>query len=87
MNVSLEPIVYVLRLHEDGGTYGDAYTGAATVTIDDEHVACIRGLTTADFTKEAWEAIDAALKDIGVVSVMFTRRNRGMPRMVRVKVS
>lgn len=87
MNVSLEPVVYILRLHEDGGTFGDPYVGTATVTVDDDHVACLRGMTAADFTRDSWEAIDAALRNIGVKSVLFTRRNRGMPRTVRVKVS
>lgn len=83
----LEPVVHVLRLIEgEDPQFGDPFYGSATITVDDQKVACIRGLTIDSFDKDAWKAINDALRAKGVESVIYTRRTRGKVRVVRVKV-
>lgn len=84
MKVSLEPITWILRIHPEGD-YGDPYVGSATVTVDDDRRACLRALT-GTFNRETWTAIEAALKTIGVKTVLFTRRHNSRSRPVTVDI-
>jgi hypothetical protein len=90
MRATLEPSAYVLRIHLDGDgpAFGTPYHAAATITVDDLHVATIKGLASSSvFGAEDWRAVFAALAGIGVKELIYMRRSPGKaPRLIRHRV-
>lgn len=86
MKATLEPIVYVMRFHDNADATLDnvtTYSAACTVTIDDRGVANIRGLVMDGLGTEAWRAAMDALHSVGAARVTFTRRNiNGLHRAI-----
>lgn len=76
MKATLEPIVFILRIHEDDDAkLGDPFIASCTVTLDDNHVANLKGQTsTHKFSKKSWAAVHDALLSINAKTAFYTRK-------------
>lgn len=76
MRATMEPIAWVLRLHNgDDAALGDPYCGSCTVTVDEFGIATLRGLTVRqDFDSPTWRAIEAAFVIAGIKGAVYSRR-------------
>jgi hypothetical protein len=83
--VAHDPPTYVLRVHEAGGTFGDSYFGAATMTIEGT-VAMTRGLVfnRGRYNRAAREAFVEALAAIGCTQIIGERLMGAKEYWVRI---
>lgn len=84
LTASLEPIAAVVRVHAEGGRYGDQYTWAATVRWIDHETVEIVGVTKCP-TPAEWRAIQRCMGEAGVKTIRFKRIKDGREQVHTVK--
>jgi len=79
MKVTLEPIVFIMRFHEDDNAIlGDPYTASATISIDSDGVATVKGFTSKnEYNKSYWDAANDEFYKIGIKKIVFHRKKDG----------
>lgn len=89
MKAYLEPIAFVLRICTDEAASVPMpwhYVGAATVTLDDNRVATLKGLVAPSFTRDTIAAVIEAFGRVGVTEAIWSRKKGGLFVPVRLKV-
>lgn len=77
--VTIEAVASTIRYHEHGA-YGDPYTFACVMTRDGDRAILFAAVGSVK--PKVRRAIAAALKQIGVISVRYERRNAGGARVI-----
>lgn len=75
--IAREPPTYMLRVHAEGGKFGDPYCGVATATVQDG-VAMMRGiLFRGKYNRAGRQAMVRALAGIGCHKIVGERIRKG----------
>jgi hypothetical protein len=84
---TMEPVTWVMRLHEGVAVLGDPYFAHSSVSVDDLGCATLRGFAMAGFTVGDWRAVVRALGAAGIKEMIYTRKKLGVSRVVRVRIA
>lgn len=86
MNAHFEPLSGVVRVFQDGCTYGDSYEWAATCRFIDPSRVEILGVTKP-MTPGMWRAIVERFGKMGVETIVFMRKRNGKDEVHTVKTN
>lgn len=76
MNAHFEPLAGVIRVFEDGKSYGDEYVWCATCRFLDVDRVEILGVTKP-MKPSVWRSIVEKFREMGVSKIVFIRKRNG----------
>lgn len=75
MHVHVEPLSAIVRVFENGKSYGDPYEWAGAIRCLDRNTVEVVGTMQAPSVK-VWRELKKCLPDFGITTVIFKRRMR-----------
>ena len=75
MHAEFEPLAGVVRIFEDGNSYGDPYVWISSIRFINNKTVEIVGTLSAP-KPSTWKAILRMAQDMGIERIIFTRKRK-----------